>query len=252
MMDTVNILGAKISMLGIDESVDLIMNMMEETKNHAVFTPNSEIVMNAYKNPEFLRLINSADLLTADGIGLVYASKILGKPIPERAAGFDIAMSLVEEMAKKGKSLFLFGSKPGTAERAAEILEKRHEGLIIAGTRDGYFKPEDTDAIISEINSSGADVVWVCLGSPKQEEWIMANKDKLWCKVMMGLGGSLDAITGDMPRAPKWYCDHGLEWFYRLMKQPSRIGRMMALPKFALTVFLKGRKFPQEVSEWED
>lgn len=244
-MDTVNILGAKISMSGIDESVDRIMDMMEENRVHTVFTPNSEIVMNAYKDKEFLDIINDADLLTADGIGLVYAAKIVGKPIAERAAGFDIAMKLVERMAKAGKTLFLFGSKPGTAERAAQILEERNPGLKVVGCRNGYFKPEETDDIVSEINASGADVVFVCLGAPKQEQWIAANKDKLWCKVMMGLGGSLDAVTGDMPRAPEWWCKHGLEWFYRLAKQPSRFLRMTALPKFALTVLIHGRKFPQ-------
>ncbi len=244
-MDTVNILGAKISMMGIDESVDYIMDMMEQSGNHAVFTPNSEMIMNAYKDRDFMDLINSADLLTADGIGLVYGSRIVGKPIYERAAGFDIAMALVERMAAEGKSLFLFGSKPGTAERAADILMEENPGLKIAGCRNGYFKPEETDAIISEINSSGADVVFVCLGSPAQERWIAANRDKLWCKVMIGLGGSLDAITGDMPRAPEWWCNHGVEWLYRLIKQPSRIGRMMALPKFGLTVLFNGRKFEQ-------
>ncbi|MBQ7793852.1 MAG: WecB/TagA/CpsF family glycosyltransferase [Clostridia bacterium] len=244
-METVNILGAKVSMLGISESVDRIMEMMDEGGTHAVFTPNSEIIMNAYKDKEFMELINSADLLTADGIGLVYASRIVGKPIPERAAGFDIAMALIKRMAQEGKSLFLFGSKPNTAERAADILVENNHGLKIAGCRNGYFKPEETDAIVDEINASGADVCFVCLGSPAQEKWINANRDRLNCSVLMGLGGSLDAITGDMPRAPEWWCKHGLEWLYRLSKQPSRIGRMMALPKFGFTVLLNGKKFPQ-------
>lgn len=245
-MDTVNILGVNISMLDMDSTVERIMNMMEESGNHAVFTPNSEIVMNAYKDEDFKSIINSASLRTADGIGLVYASRIVGKPIKERTAGFDVAMKLVERMAKEGKSLFLFGSKPGVAERAGEILQKKTPGLKIAGTQNGYFTDGDTEAIVSKINSSGADVVFVCLGSPKQEQWIAENKDKLWCKVMMGLGGTLDAVTGDMPRAPEWWCRHGLEWLYRLLKQPSRIGRMMSLPMFALTVFLHGRKFEQD------
>ncbi len=244
-MDTVNILGVNISMLNMEQTVDAVMAMMEEGGNHAVFTPNSEIVLNAYKDAEFMNIINSASIRTADGIGLVYASRIVGKPVPERTAGFDVAMALLERMAKEGKSLFLFGSKPGTAERAGEILAERNPGLKIAGTRNGYFSDSDTDEIVSQINSSGADVVFVCLGSPKQEKWIFENKDKLWCKVMMGLGGTLDAVTGDMPRAPEWWCNHGVEWLYRLIKQPSRIGRMMSLPKFALTVFLHGRKFEQ-------
>lgn len=245
-MDTINILGAEISMLGIEATVDRIMEMIEQGGTHAVFTPNSEIVMNAYKDKEFCKLLNRADMRTADGIGLVYASRILKKPIAERAAGFDIAMSLVNRMAKSGKSLFLFGSKPGTAERAGDILTERNPGLKIVGCRNGYFKPEETDDIINQINASGADVLFVCLGSPAQEKWIDTNRDKLKVKVMMGLGGSLDAVTGDMPRAPEWWCRHGVEWLYRLLKQPSRIGRMMALPKFGFTVLLHGRKYPQK------
>ncbi len=245
-MDTVNILGVNISMLNMEETIDYIMELTNGSENNAVFTPNSEIAMNAYKDEEFLKLINGAALRTPDGIGIVYASRIVGKPVPEKVAGFDIAMNLLPRMAEEGKSLFLFGSKPGVAERAGAILAESNPGLKIAGTRNGYFSDEDTEEIISEINGSGADVVLVCLGSPKQERWIMENKDKLWCKVMMGLGGTLDAVTGDMPRAPEWWCKHSLEWLYRLLKQPSRIGRMMSLPKFALTVLLHGRKFPQD------
>lgn len=245
-MDKVNILGVHISMLNISDSVDEIMKMLEEPHPHMVFTPNSEIVMNAYHDDKFRSLLNSADLLTADGIGLVYASRIVKKPIPERAAGFDIAMELLSRVSKTNHSVFLFGSKPGTAERAAKILCERNPGLNIAGCRNGYFKPEETDGIINEINASGADLVFVCLGAPAQEQWIAANADKLNARVLMGLGGSLDAVTGDMPRAPQWWCDHGLEWFYRLCKQPKRFFRMLALPKFGFTILFNGHKFPQD------
>lgn len=245
-MKKVNILGVKVSAVTISEAIDNIMKMTEDDGIHTVFTPNSEIVELAYKDSEFCNLLNSADMLTPDGIGLVYAAKILKKPIPERAAGFDIAMGLMPKLAESGKSLFLFGAKPGTAERAAKILQNKNPGLQIAGCRNGYFKPDDVPSIIDEINASGADIVFVCLGAPAQEKWIAQNKDKLNAKVLMGLGGSLDAITGDMPRAPKWWCEHGLEWFYRLMKQPSRFMRMMALPRFGLTVIFHGRKFSQE------
>lgn len=245
-MDTVNILGVHVSMLGISESADKIMQMLDEEGTHAVFTPNSEIVMNAYKDESFRELLNRADLLTADGIGLVYASRIVKKPIPERAAGFDIAMEVISRLPKSGHSLFLFGSKPGVAERAAKILTERNPGLKIAGCRNGYFKPEETDDIIREINDSGADLVFVCLGAPAQENWIDKNRAKLNAHVLMGLGGSLDAVTGDMPRAPEWWCRHGLEWFYRLVKQPKRIFRMMALPKFGFTVLVNGHKFKQD------
>jgi N-acetylglucosaminyldiphosphoundecaprenol N-acetyl-beta-D-mannosaminyltransferase len=134
------------------------------------------------------------------------------------------------EAAKTDKSVFLFGAKPGTAEAAADNLCKKVEGLKIAGTRNGYFSPEDTDSIINEINESGADILWVCLGAPKQELWMADNKDKLNVSVMMGLGGSLDVYAGNVKRAPKFMIDLKIEWLYRLIKEPYRLGRMLKIP----------------------
>ncbi|MBQ6557750.1 MAG: WecB/TagA/CpsF family glycosyltransferase, partial [Clostridia bacterium] len=142
-MEKVNILGVKVDMVTISEAADLIMKFMGEAKFHSVFTPNSEIIMQAYRNPEFAELLNRSDLLTADGIGVVHASKILKKPIKERAAGFDIAKQVLEKMNYTDHKLFLFGGKPGVAEKAAENLKKEYPELNIAGTRNGYFKEED-------------------------------------------------------------------------------------------------------------
>ena len=156
-----------------------------------------------------------------------------------------MSCGVIDEIARSGHRLFLFGGKPGVAEQAAANLKEEYPLINIVGTRDGYFKPEETDSIIDEINFSGADLVFVCLGAPKQENWIFENKDRLDCHVMMGVGGTLDVLAGVAERAPDIWCDLGFEWLYRLIKQPSRFFRMMALPKFALTVLIKGRKFPQ-------
>lgn len=242
-MDKINILGVNVDMVGIEDSVSCIMKFLDEDKTHAIYTPNSEIIMEAYKNPEFCDLLNRADLLTADGIGVVYASRILKKPLKERAAGYDIACRLLEEITKSGHSLFLFGGKPGVAEEAKAELEKKHSGIKIVGTHNGYFKPEDVDGIISEINASGADIVFVCLGAPTQEKWIDANKNKLNVKVAMGLGGSLDIFAGRVERSPEIWCRLGLEWLHRLIREPWRFVRMLALPKFAVTVFFKGKRY---------
>ena len=245
-MDKVNILGVNVDTVTIPEAVDAIMEMMKENRPHAIYTPNSEIIMTAYHDEKFRDILNHADLLTADGIGVVYASRILKRPIRERAAGYDIACGVIDRIAESGESLFLFGGKPGVAEIAEKNLLAKYPKLKIAGTRNGYFKPEDEEEIVSEINESGADVVFVCLGAPKQEQWIARHLDHLKVKVLMGVGGSLDVIAGTAERAPDFWCNHGLEWFYRLMKQPSRIGRMMALPKFALTVLIHGKKYSGE------
>ncbi len=245
-MEKVNILGVHVDMVNISQAADRIMRFLSEDGFHAVFTPNSEIIMHAYKNPEFADLLNRAELLTADGIGVVHASKILKKPIKERAAGYDIARQVLSKMNYTDHKLFLFGGKPGVAEEAKANLLKDYPELNIVGMRDGYFKEEDETKIVEQINESGADIIFVCLGAPKQEEWIDRHRDELNVRVAMGIGGSLDVFAGRADRAPEIFCKTGMEWFYRLCKQPSRIGRMMALPKFAATVIVKGKKYKQD------
>ncbi len=245
-MNKVNILGVKIDKVTIPEATDMICEMLKSEGNHTVFTPNSEILYMAYKDDKFKVLLNSADILTADGIGVVYASKILKNPISERAGGFDIACKVIERISNTGEKLFLFGGKPGVAELAKENLINKYPFLNIVGTRNGYFKPEETDEIVAEINKTGADLVFVCLGAPAQEKWIYNNKDRLNCHVMMGIGGSLDVFAGVVERAPEKWQKLGLEWLYRLKKEPKRFFRMMALPKFGFTVLFKGRKFTKE------
>lgn len=242
-MEKINILGVEVDKVTHDEAVQRIMDMLYENENHAVFTPNSEIILAGYKDPEFCDILNSADLLTADGIGVVYASKILKNPLPERVAGFDMACSIVDIIAQTGHRLYLFGGKPGVAEQAEKNLKEKYPLINIVGTRNGYFAPEEIDSIIDDINSSRADLVFVCLGAPTQEKWIFNHKHRLNCRVMMGIGGSLDVFAGNVERAPEIWCDLGLEWLYRLIKEPRRIGRMMALPKFGLTVLFKGKRY---------
>ena len=245
-MDKVNILGVKVDRISINDAADKIFGFLSGDKCSKVYTPNSEIIMMGYNNKSFAEILNNADLLTADGIGVVKAAQILGRPVPERAAGFDITCKLLEKTASSPYSVFLFGGKPGVAEAASQKLTQKYPGLKIAGTRNGYFKEEETDEIIKEINESGAELLLVCLGAPKQEMWIDKNASKLSSKAALGVGGSLDVFAGTAERAPKFYCDHGLEWFYRLMKEPWRAKRMTALPKFALRVIISGRKFKQD------
>ncbi len=240
-MDFVNILGVHVDKLTMDEAVSNAVNLLEKDGLSKIYTPNSEIILYASENPEFTDVLNSADMVIADGIGVVYGSKILGNPLSERVAGFDLVCRLFEPMAKMGKSVYLLGSKPGVAEMAAENLKKKYPGLVIAGTHDGYFK--DDEPVIESINNAAPDFLMVCLGFPKQEMWINNNADKLNAKLAIGAGGCLDVFAGTVQRAPEFYCNHGIEWLYRLIKQPSRFVRMLALPKFGLKVILKGRRF---------
>ncbi len=244
-MNKVNILGIKVDRVSINGAAEKIFSFLSGNKCAKIFTPNSEIIMLGYNDKHFAKILNNADLLTADGIGVVKAAQILKNPVPERAAGFDIACKLIDMMENSDYKLFLFGGKPGVAELAKQKLTEKHPGLKICGTRNGYFKPEETPEIVNEINKSGADVLFVCLGAPKQEQWIHENADKLKTKAALGVGGSLDVFAGTVERAPEFYCKHGLEWFYRLIKEPWRAKRMTALPKFAITVILHGKDFKQ-------
>lgn len=242
-MDRINILGVEVDMVTISQAADKIISFLKEDKVHTVYTPNSEIIMEAYRDPEFGKILNEADLMTADGIGVVYASKYLKKPLKERAAGYDIAKLLLQKLNYTDHKLYLFGGKPGVAELAMNNMKKEYPQLNIVGSRNGYFSPEENDDIIKEINESGADLLFVCLGAPRQEKWIHDNKDKLKVKVAMGVGGSIDVFAGTVQRAPDFFCKTGLEWFYRLMKEPWRAKRMMDLPRFAITVAKEGKKY---------
>lgn len=234
--DVVNILGVNIDRIDMGEAVENAVKLVSEDGVSVIYTPNPEIIMEAYNDPAFAEVLNSADMCVSDGIGVVYGAKILKTPLKGRVPGFDLSLNLIKRMGRMNKSVFLFGSKPGVAEQAGRKLTDECPGLKIAGCRNGYFKPEDEAEIIDEINRSGADLLMVCLGAPKQEKWIHENKNRLDVKLCIGAGGSLDVLAGTVKRAPDLFIKLNLEWFCRLCKQPSRIGRFMALPKFAMIV----------------
>lgn len=239
-MEQIRILGVKIDNVTMSEAVEQVLGWMEGEQTRMVVTPNPEIVYHAYHNPEFREVLNSADLTLPDGIGVVYGAKIIKTPLKERVPGFELCCHVLEALGKQGKSVFLLGGKPGVAQTASEHIEKKYPGIRVAGFCDGYFK--DDDAVIEQINQSDADFLMVCTGFPRQENWIAKHRDRLKVKVAIGAGGSVDVLAGTVKRAPAFFCKTGLEWFYRLMKQPSRIGRMMNLPKFMITVIKKNRK----------
>lgn len=223
-----DILGVKIDDLILEEAVGAGAALLEEDGFHYVVTPNPEFILSAKKDPEFRSVLNRADLALPDGIGVVYAAKILGRPLRGRAPGVDFAQRLMDRMAAAGKSLYLLGAKPGVAEQAAENLRRAHPGLRICGTHDGYFTEDGP--VVEDIRSAGADVVFVCLGAPKQELWMAKNGPATGARLAVGLGGCLDVFAGNVQRAPKAWQRAGLEWLYRLIKEPSRIGRMAKLP----------------------
>lgn len=240
MFEKIDILGVKIANLNVDEIVSILIENAKKKNSMCVFTPNSEIIELVRKDEDLLHIINSADILSADGIGVVYASKILKNPLKERAAGFDIATKLLEKGENEGLAFFFFGSKDEVAKKAKESIEKKYQNIKIVGTRSGYFSNDEN--IAEEILEKNPDIIFVCLGAPKQEKWIYENKEKLKGKILIGLGGSLDVFAGVAKRAPDIYIKLNIEWLYRLIKQPTRFIRMLALPKFLLAVIFSNKK----------
>lgn len=230
----IDILGVGFDNVTMDEALARGEEFLLSDKTHYVVTPNPEIVEICRRNAAANRAVNHADLVLPDGIGVIYGAKMLRTPLRERVPGIEFGTAMIEKCAKLGKTVFLLGAKPGVAEAAAENLKKRFPGLAVAGTHDGYFK-EDA-SVAAEVKASGADMALVCLGAPKQELFMMQYGEAMGCKVMMGLGGSLDIFAGVAQRAPEFYCKNNLEWFYRLIKNPQRIGRMMRLPLFLVHV----------------
>ena len=241
----VEILGVPVDMVDREQAFSIFEDIFKNPGCSMIVTPNSEIVQNASKDEELRSLIASADLIIPDGIGLVYASKVMGCPLSERVTGIDFLESIISHLAKTGESIFFFGSKPGVAEKAADKMREKYPGLQVAGAHDGYFKPEEEEQILSQIAQSGVDFLCVALGAPKQERFIAKYREQLGAggvRGAIGVGGSLDVWAGDLKRAPEFYRKHGLEWLYRFIQQPTRFKRMLALPAFMLRViFTKGK-----------
>ncbi len=240
----IDVLGIGFDSLSMDEATGLALSAMKDRSSKYIVTPNPEIVMLCRENKELASAVKDAFLVLPDGIGIVHGAKILGTPLKEKIPGIDFAQALFAPMAKAGMSIFLLGAAAGIAEEAGAALVSQFAGLQISGTRDGFFKDDENEAIIQRINSASPDLLLVCLGSPKQELWMRDNAAKLKVGLMAGLGGSLDVFSGTVKRAPAAFQKLGLEWLHRLIKQPSRAKRMANLPKFAFAVIgrrLKGK-----------
>jgi len=242
-LQKIDIRGVYFANVTMDEAADYVEERTGNGEVTAIYTPNPEIVQMCIENEEFYETVNSAELIVPDGIGIVKASRILETPLKEKVAGVELGERVLMIAQKHGYKVFLFGGKDASrtesgvsvADQCVKVFEEKYPGIVMAGTRDGYCKKdgEENDETIRLINESGADILFVCLGAPLQEKWIYANRSRLPnVKVYLGLGGSLDVYSGNVKRAPKLFIKLGLEWFYRLLCEPKRIGRMMKLPKF--------------------
>lgn len=243
MNQKVSIMEVPIDKVTMESATNTVIEFLESNSHYSVFTPNPEIIMEAQKDRELMKILQEADLVVPDGIGVVLASRMLKVPkLPERVGGFDLMQNVLSKIKDKDIRVYFLGSKPGVAQIAAKNMQNKYPGLKIVGTRDGYFTKEDEANIIQEIRELKVDLLLVGLGAPRQEKWIDKNKKQLGVKVAVGVGGSLDVMAGLVKRAPKVYQKLGLEWFYRLISNPKRAKRMINLPIFGFKVLILSLK----------
>jgi len=241
--DRLSILGIPVDKVTYKRWMQLIDQWVRNgSRAYHVCTTNPEFVMIAQSDHNFRHILQRADLCVPDGVGLLWAARVLGTELPERVTGSDGTRVIAQHAAQKGWKLFFLGAAPGIAEKAAEILRSDYPGVQIVETYGGSPRPEDEDAIVERVNASGAHILLVAYGAPGQDAWIARNLPRLQVKMAMGVGGAFDFIAGVIPRAPETMQKYGLEWLYRLYKQPWRIKRMLRLPLFVGLVVLRGEK----------
>lgn len=230
------VLDVDIAAVTMKEAVSLCEAMAESGGPHLIATANAEMLMMAREDQELKNVLGRCDLVVPDGAGILWAGEQLGTPFPERVTGADLAQALLLLSPEKKWPVYFLGGAPGVAAKAMRRFSEEKKPLLAAGSHDGYFDKAEEARIIREIRESGARLLLVGMGVPKQEKWLLRHKKELGPVLAMGVGGVFDIMAGHLKRAPLWMQRHRLEWAYRLFLQPSRIGRMMALPRYMLAV----------------
>ncbi|KRL02787.1 WecB/TagA/CpsF family glycosyltransferase [Liquorilactobacillus capillatus] len=230
----VDILGVKFTKITNHELLEQLKKDSLLHKNRFVVTANPEIVLFARQNPKYTSILNTADYTTADGIGIIKGARILNRPLPERVTGYDTLLALLSFANEQQKRVYFLGAQPTVITKMIAKIKRKYPKLIIAGYHDGYFR--DEEAVAHDIRQAAPDFVFVALGFPKQEFFIDTYRHSSQA-IWMGVGGSFDVLAGVTRRAPLFWQKHHLEWFYRLLQEPSRLGRMLALPHYLLLIF---------------
>ena len=243
-MDRLSIMGVRIDNLSMSEVLKIAEEKIDKNEQYIIYTPNTEFIMMCQKDEEFFNLMNKSDINIPDGIGLIYAGKIKKHPLKEKVGGYDLSVNLLKMANDKGLKLYAVGGKPGVAEAAMKNIREKYPGIKIVGTQHGYFKGthlgknghEEELAVIEDINKHQPHILFVGFGAKKQEQWIEYNKNLINANIIIGNGGTLDGLAGIVKRAPDIFIKLGLEWLYRLMKEPKRIKRQIVLPVFMLKI----------------
>ncbi len=237
---SVTILGVPVHPITFDGFLDAVAIFIAEGEPRQICTANPEFVMTAQRQPEFMAVLQNADLVLPDGVGLLWAARRMGRPLPQRVTGSDGIYLLAERAAREGWRLFFLGAAPGVAEQTARILADRYPGLLVAGTYAGSPRDADYPEIARRIIAARPDILLVAYGAPAQDLWIARHRADLRVPVSMGVGGAFDFVAGVQKRAPAWIIRLNLEWFWRLLTQPWRWRRQLDLPRFAWRVVRSG------------
>ncbi|WP_028543941.1 WecB/TagA/CpsF family glycosyltransferase [Paenibacillus taiwanensis] len=232
----VPIYGIPFSKLTMQDTVVWLTQAIQERRSTHVITANPIMVMAALENANFMKVMKQSDLVVPDGTGVVWAANYVGDPLPERVTGFDLLHQLMTAGQEYRWRVYMLGASPEVIQEAASRLQQQYPAIEIVGYRDGYFGAAEDEQVVEQISSLHPDILFVARGADTQEPWIAKYRDRLNSTVMMGVGGSFDVISGRSKRAPEWVQSMRIEWLYRLVKEPSRFTRMLALPKFALKV----------------
>ena len=239
----VSILGVRVDAVSMPQTLGWIEAAVSARRPRQICTANPEFIMTAQRDPEFRAVLNQADLVLPDGVGLLWAARRLGARLPERVAGSDLIYRLAELAAQRGWRVYFLGAAEGVAQAAAQRLQKLYPGLVVAGSHAGDPSPASAGALIQGIRSAQPDVLLVAYGAPAQDMWIAEHRARLGVPVSMGVGGSFDFVAGVARRAPVWTQRLGLEWLHRLWRQPWRAGRVLtAVVAFPLAVLFDNRK----------
>lgn len=237
MPSSISVLGLPVHRVDMQEALERVEQFVRERHPHHIVTADSSMLVLAQEDAELRSILQEADLITPDSVGVLWAARRQGTPLNERVSGVDLVERFCQLSAQRGHRLFFLGAAPGVAAQAAERMRQRYPGVQIVGAHHGFFGAQEEEFLIKVIRNAQPDILCVALGIPKQEKWIAAHKQALNVPVLIGVGGTFDVLSGRVRRAPLWMRHLHLEWMWRLLMNPRKLSKVLLLPRFVVLVW---------------